>query len=601
MRFCLLLSALALAGPTPGETPGPRGEEPGPAGAGPAGIIAFASLAPRGFDLYRTDVKTGKTARLTRDAGLDYNPAFSPDGKSVAFVSDRDGNAEVYVMNADGKGPRRLTEEFALDDHPAWSPDGKRIAFVSTRRPSEKPGRAWNGLYVMNADGSGVKRLSGAAADYSPAWSPDGGWLAFASGSGKVGGTDVWVVRPDGTGRRRVVKDGGWPAFSADGKAVFFHSKRQGRWGVWRVNVDGTGLKRVTPGKEDAYTPRTSADGKWLVYAVARGGHRQVELMDLGTGKTVQVTKGGTDHWNPAVSPDGRSVVYHRARPGGSVANVERWGTPPGTGLQMFRLAGAFPAFSPDHKKLALTGGRFASVDVMNLDGTGRKTIYAGKFRGLFSISWSRTGEIAFSLGGVFGDADAKVDVVAVRPDGSGFHRLTEGSGNDGFPSWSPDGKRLVFRSGRGGSKNLYIMDAEGKEVRRLTKGKWTDTMADWSPTGEWIAFASNRDGPFEVWLVRPDGTGLRKLVAGGSRNNHPHFSPDGKWVVFTSARAGYSMEEISFPRQPQPYGDLFAVRVDGSGLMRLMHNGSEEGTPAWAPSVKVKLSGEGGKGGTDY
>jgi Tol biopolymer transport system component len=121
-------------------------------------------------------------------------------------------------------------------------------------------------------------------------------------------------------------------------------------------------------------------------------------------------------------------------------------------------------------------------------------------------------------------------------------------------------------------------------------------------PTGEWIALASDRDGDFEIWLVHPDGTGLRKLVRGGGRNNHPHFSPDGQWLVFTSKRAGFSAEEISLPRQPQPYGDLFVVQRDGTGLTRLTHNGFEDGTPAWGPVLEIKPSGEGGQGkGSDY
>ena len=93
--------------------------------------------------------------------------------------------------------------------------------------------------------------------------------------------------------------------------------------------------------------------------------------------------------------------------------------------------------------------------------------------------------------------------------------------------------------------------------------------MCDWSPTGEWIVFSSDRDGDFELRLVKPDGSGLRKLIVGASRNNRPHFSPDGNWVVFTNQRAGYSAEEISLPFQFQPYGDLFAVRLVGTGLGR--------------------------------
>src|SRR5262249_1792489 len=153
--------------------------------------------------------------------------------------------------------------------------------------------------------------------------------------------------------------------------------------------------------------------------------------------------------------------------------NVERWGTPPGTSLTLLRIAGAFPAFSPDGKRMALTGAGFAQLDVMNTDGTGRKKLHAGKYRGLFSTSWSHKGDrIAYAVGGVFQGPEGKVDLWTIPPDGSGAKKIAE-VGNNGFPAYSPDGKRLVFRSGRDdNAKNLYLMDADGTNVTRLTKGK---------------------------------------------------------------------------------------------------------------------------------
>jgi Tol biopolymer transport system component len=569
----------------------------------PTGTIAFASLAPRAWDVYVLDRETNTTRRLTDHPALDFNAAFAPDGKRLAFVSERDGNMELYTIRLDGKGLRRLTHEHALDDHPAWSPDGKRIAFVSTRQPSRTPGQAWNAVFVMRDDGTNVHRLTPAdVADYSPAWSPRGDRIAVASGSGVAGGTDLYVMAANGSGRKLVVKDGGWPTFSGDGNSLYFHSRRKGHWGIWRVGLDGTGLERITPEDIDAHTPRASADGRWLVAAVSRGGKRQIELIDLKTQRMSALTKETTDHWSPAISADGRYVAYHKAATGFTTPNVERWGAPGGTNLTLLRVAGAFPSFSPDGKRMALTGAGFAQLDVMNTDGTARKKLHGATFRGLFSTSWSHKGDrIAYAVGGVFQGAEGKVDIWTIAPDGTDAKKITD-TGNNGFPSFSPDGKRLVFRSGRQDkAKNLYLMNADGIHVTRLTKGNWTDTMCDWSPTGEWITFASNRGGNFEVWLIRPDGTGLRKLIGGGGRNNHPHFSPDGRWIVFTSQRAGYSAEEISLPRQPQPYGDLFAIRLDGTGLIRLTHNASEEGTPMWGPVVKMKLSREGGKQGWDY
>lgn len=565
---------------------------------GPEGTIAFSLLAPRGWDVYTIDVESRASRRLTDHPALDFNPAFAPGGDRVAFVSERDGNAELYAVGMDGSGLRRLTREFALDDRPAWSSDGRWIAFSSTRQPSEPPGRAWNAVYVMGADGTDPRRVSPTGvADYSPAWSPRGDLIACASGSGEAGGTELIVMAPDGSGRRRVVEDGGWPCFAADGRTLFFHGRRDGKWAVWRVGVDGKGLERITPTGVDAYCPAASADGRRLVATVDRGGHRQIVLIDLATSKVTDLTDEETDHWNPAITADGRSVAFHKASPGTAAPNVEPWGAPPGTGLRLLRLAGAFPAFSPDGAKVALTGGNFARLDVMNVDGSARKTIHSGDARALFSLSWAHHGDrIAFSKGPVFQGPGGKVEILTVRPDGSEPEEITHDSANDGFPSFSPDGKQIVFRSGRGGKKNLHVMDADGSNVRRLTDGDWTDTMCDWSPTGEWIAFASDRGGDFEIWLVRTDGTGLRKLV-GGSRNNHPHFSPDGRWIVFTSKRAGFSAEVASLPDQPQPYGDLFAIRLDGTGLIRLTHNGFEEGTPAWGPKVEGEASSEGVRG----
>ncbi len=123
-------------------------------------------------------------------------------------------------------------------------------------------------------------------------------------------------MKPDGTGRRLVIKDGGWPTFTADGAGLFFHSGREGNWGIWRVNLDGTGLERITPPDIEAYTPQASADARWLVAAVESGGHRQVELIDLATRKMSAVTTDPADHWNPSISSDGRHVVYHKATPG---------------------------------------------------------------------------------------------------------------------------------------------------------------------------------------------------------------------------------------------------------------------------------------------
>jgi len=555
----------------------------------PRGTIAFASQTPRGWDIYVADVDTRKTLRLTDHPYLDFNAAVSPDGKRVAFVSERDGNMEIYSMNADGSDQKRLTGNFALDDHPAWSPDGRRLVFTSTRQPADKPGQGWNAIYVMNADGSGVKRLSPpGVTDYSPAWSPSNDHIAFVAQ-----GRGVCVMKPDGSERRVVARDGGWPAFAGNGERLYFHKHHEGHWGIWQVRLDGSDLKRLTPPGLDVCTPAGSVTPGRLAVAVFRKNGRQIELLDLATGKLSPVTDERTDHWNPSLSPDGK-VLYHKATPGPVGPRVELWGAPPDTDVRMLRIVdGMFPAFSPDGKRIAFIDGIFdagrRSLAIMNHDGNGHKRIWSGP-TDLFSLSWAHSGDLlAFSRGGYFRGAKTKIDIATVRPDGSELNTLIADASNNGWPSFSPDAKQFVFRSGRSGAKNLYIANRDGSGQRRLTSGNWTDTMGHWSPTGEWIAFASNRDGDFHLWLIKPDGSGLRKLL-GGARHNHPHFSPDGKWLVFASGHAGTSVEAVSLPRTDEPFGELFAIRLDGTGLIRLTHNGSSEGTPEWGPVLKVGL-----------
>src|SRR5262245_18902311 len=153
------------------------------------------------------------------------------------------------------------------------------------------------------------------------------------------------------------------------------------------VSGDGSGLERITPPDVDAFTPSASGDGSRLAVAVSRNDHRQIGLVDLSHRALTVLTDEPSDHWNPTISPDGRLIAYHRSTPGMAVPNVEPWGAPPETDLRLFRLAGAFPAFAPDGRRLALTGCSFAQLDVMNVDGSGRRTLHKGLRRGLFSTS----------------------------------------------------------------------------------------------------------------------------------------------------------------------------------------------------------------------
>jgi serine/threonine protein kinase len=158
--------------------------------------IAFASERDGNYEIYVMNADGSGQTNLTDNPTTDWLPSWSPDGLRIAFVSNRDGDDEIYAMNADGSGPMNLTNSSAWDDKPSWSPDGLRIAFVSDRDGNAE-------IYVMNADGSGQTNLTNNPAwDRGPSWSPDGLRIAFVSG--RDGNGEIYMMNADGGGQTRL-------------------------------------------------------------------------------------------------------------------------------------------------------------------------------------------------------------------------------------------------------------------------------------------------------------------------------------------------------------------------------------------------------------
>jgi TolB protein len=175
-------------GSEPAQFAGDRGKlshEEYPAWSPDGKRIAFSSTFEGNQELYVAEIANPDWRRLTNDPALDAHPAWSPDGTKIAFATSRWGDLEVAVMGADGGNVTRLTESRGLDDYPVFSRDGKRLAFLSNRDGNFE-------IYVMSADGTGTVNVTQhAAIDNFPAWVPDGK-LAFVSN--RAGGFDIYVV-----------------------------------------------------------------------------------------------------------------------------------------------------------------------------------------------------------------------------------------------------------------------------------------------------------------------------------------------------------------------------------------------------------------------
>ena len=203
--------------------------------------IAFASnRLDNQEDVWVMDADGSNPIRLTTQHGS--FPAWSPDGSKIAFYSTRDGDAEIYVMDANGLNQTRRTFSVGDDAHPSWSPDGSKIAFSSRRDGNAE-------IYVMDADGSNQTRLTTTtdATEFLPDWSPDGAKIAFQSD--RDGDFEIYVMNADGSNQTRrtfSTGDDEWAAWSPDGNKIAFHSDRDGDLEIYVMNANGSGQTQLT-------------------------------------------------------------------------------------------------------------------------------------------------------------------------------------------------------------------------------------------------------------------------------------------------------------------------------------------------------------------
>jgi serine/threonine protein kinase len=261
--------------PFPTATPTPTALPSATPFGGGSGQIAFVSERDGNREIYLMNSDGSNQSRLTNNAGKDWDPACSPLGNQIVFYSERDGNAEIYVMNLDGSNLRNLSNNPANEHHPAWSPDGSRIAFSSTRSGNEE-------LYMMNTDGSGVTQLTNnGGSDGGPSWSPDGQWIAF--GSDRDGNSEIYIMSVAGSDLIRLTYsdgDDGAPAWSPDGRQIAFMSHRDGNWEVYVIDIVDNTLRNLTNAQSNDWWPEWSADGTQIAFISDRDGTGEIYLAD---------------------------------------------------------------------------------------------------------------------------------------------------------------------------------------------------------------------------------------------------------------------------------------------------------------------------------
>jgi imidazolonepropionase-like amidohydrolase/Tol biopolymer transport system component len=546
--------------------------------------IAFDLLG----DIYTMPIAGGTPTRITSGLAFDMQPRFSPDGRLIAFTSDRGGGDNIWVMNADGSGARAITREsFRLLNAPTWSRDGQYIAARKhfTTQRSLGTGEIW--LYHVSGQGDGVPLIE----------------------------------RPN----PRFQKELGEPAFSGDGRAIFFsrnttpgdtfiyaQDSNQEVFAIERYDMATGERAQVAGGPGGAVRPTPSPDGRWLAYVHRTGGRSHLWVKDLRSGEARQVyadlDQDLQETWavhgvypNMAWTPDSGAIVFWA---GGKIRRVNRDGSgaaeipfqvsdtrvvidPPRPEVEAAPASVTtrmprFAALSPDGSRVVFeTLGRLYLRDLAGNGAPRPLTAPDGDFQ-LFP-SWSRDGSrIVF----VSWNDQRLGEIRTVSADGSNLRTVTQQPGHYRRPRFSPDGALIVY-------------EASGSQG--LTSNRWADSTgvfrvpAAGGPSTRILGEGGNPQfgaDPARVF-VEVGEQQKQKLISvdlnGGNRRDHAagemvtqyELSPDGRTLMF---REDYNLFATPF------YGGVHPLEISArsTGLPLTRITGDGGSYPSWAANGRL-------------
>ena len=436
--------------------------------------ISLFAQKDTAFTKYKNlPLKASRMFDLKTSEGTWTSVDISPDGKTIIF----DMMGDLYTIPAEGGKATQITRGLAFDQQPRFSPDGKKILFISDKSGAEN-------VWFIDTDKKDTVQLTKEVNQNftSAVWTPDGNYIVYAKGR-RV--NKLYMIHKDGGSGTQLIDEPASlktidPAVSHDGKLIYY-SFRTGSWNYnaqlpqYEIGVYNRGnakTARLTSRYGSAFTPVLSKDGKWMVY-----GTRYEEK----TGLILRDLSNGDEKWlaYPVQRDDQESIA----------------------------VSGVLPAmtFTPDNKfLLASFGGKINKVDIA----TGKSSVIPYEVDGKLEL-----GPEVFFKYPIKDTAAAMATQI-----------------RDAVPS--PDGKKLAFTV----LNRLYVMDYPNGTPKRLTSNDFTEAQPSWSPDGKSIVFSTWNDGGGSIYTVTPDGSGLKAITNKPGLYQSMRFNSDGSKIVFVQS-----------------------------------------------------------------